>query len=88
MSSHEVRFPAELKIYAWGRNGAVASAGIEVRTYTYDPTPCVELRNITSKGDVSDAARLVIPIAAVPQLIAILQRLSAGPLGRLALDLP
>jgi hypothetical protein len=79
-----VRFAPHDDLWAWGRNGQVASSGIDVCLWGGDRV--IALRNINSKGDISDAARLVLPVTAIPELVAILQRIYAGPLGRLALD--
>lgn len=85
-----VRFSPEVMgnvtLYAKGRNGMLAAHGINVTPWG-GPDIAVALFNVTSKGNTSDAARLVLPVTAIPELVEILLRFYAGPLGRQALDL-
>lgn len=83
----DVRFAPGDGLYAWGKNGLVNSTGIYLSHHDYNAQPHIEMRNINSKGDVSEGARLSLPVTAIPELIAILQRMYAGPLGKLALDM-
>lgn len=82
---HKVRYPADDLNYAKGRNGLVASSGIFVQHWGSENTH-IALMNINSKGDVSEAARLVLPVSAIPELSTILLGFYAGPLGKLALE--
>lgn len=80
-----VRFTPQDYLYAKGRNNLAASSGVHVRHWG---AVAIALLNVTSKGEVSDAARLVLPIANIPELVNILLGFYAGPLGKLALNPP
>lgn len=82
-----IRFPdttsSGTTLYAMSRNGPVLATGIEARWWGDEQA--IALHNINSRGETSVSARLVVPVAAIPELIALLEYFYAGPLGRQAL---
>lgn len=83
-----IEFSNGFLVPTWGRNGWIKAAGVCLtKTEVYpagvngdsspgsDPVPIVELTPLTSKGKQSNAARIRVPVADVPALIAQLQEL-------------
>lgn len=68
----EVRWTTNPGRDNWGRNGNFAARGLSA--LDYGPTYVV-LQGITSRGDVSGAADLIVPKDQIPAVIAILESL-------------
>lgn len=57
----------------WGRNRGYVAAGIAAQRVTSSPDDYVVLRGITTRGETSTAAELLLPVANIDEAIAMLE---------------
>lgn len=75
-----IRFEPNDEMYAKGRNGYMSSAGVEIINWGAG----IAFLNVLKNGQVSESARIVLAIGAIPELVAALGRFtgavrSSGP---------
>ena len=76
-----IKFDKEAHFQSRGRNGYLNTHGVAVDNMGVGDTEEVHLHPITSRGEASDACRIVIRKSAIPDLIKALIDAVGPPLG-------
>lgn len=70
-----IQYPERTEVDARGRNGTFQQHGLSVAAFYSPNKQEIWLRAITSRKDISQSARLVVPRSQIPALIEALERL-------------